>query len=88
MTLHQFLRFSLAMVIAYGTVLLVPLLVDYTFDTRTEYLAIIWLNVGLAVMRLKQIPFPLPDMGHIDVGGGLRVLWWALFWPSYLLPRK
>jgi hypothetical protein len=87
MNLRQFLHFVLAMVIAYGAVLLIPLFVDYTFDTHMEYLAIIWLNVGLAVMRLKQIQFPLPDVRRVDISGGLRVLWWALFWPSYLLRK-
>jgi hypothetical protein len=84
MNFPQLLRHLLAMAIAYGLVLMIPLFVDFTFDTSTELMAIVWLNVGLFIMRLKRMPFPTPDMGRVDVVGGLRVLWWALFWPSYL----
>ena len=73
---------------AYAGVLMVPVIFDFIYDTHSELYVIVWLNVGLFVMRLKKISFPEPAMNHIDIVGGLRVLWWALFWPRYLLSVK
>lgn len=77
----------LAMALAYGIALLLPAVFDFIFDTHVELFVIVWLNAGLFIMRLKRLAFPLPDMARIDVRGGLRVLWWALFWPRYVLKR-
>ena len=87
MNVRHYLQYALAMALAYGAVLLLPLFVDYAFDTNTEVMTVVWLNIGLGVMQVKRIPFPTPDRHRIDVGGGLKVLWWALFWPSYLRRR-
>ena len=81
---HHYLFDVLAMALAYGAVLTPSLLIDFAFDTRCEWLVIVWFNIGIAVMRWKNMDFPSPDMRRIDVLGGLRVLWWALFWPTYL----
>lgn len=84
MKLQHIIYHLSAMVIAYGIVLALPILFDYAFDTCTELAVIIWLNIGLLVMQAKKIPFPSTDMRHVDVKGGLKVLWWAVFWPNYM----
>jgi hypothetical protein len=38
-------------------------------------------------MRSKNIAFPMPRPDRIDIPGGLRLLWWALFWPRYVLKK-
>lgn len=73
------------MVVSYGAVLAVPMFLDFVFDTNIEIFVIVWLNIGLMVMRLKRINFPRPNPHRVDVRGGLNTLWWALFWPRYLL---
>ena len=87
MIFRRILFHILAMTIAYGSVLIIPMLFDYAFDTNVEIFVIVWLNTGLFVMRLKNMPFPQPDNNRVDVRGGWRALWWAAFWPSYLLRR-
>lgn len=44
----------------------------------------LWLCIGLWVMLLKGIAFPMPNPGRIDIRGAFRSLWWATFWPQYL----
>lgn len=73
------------MALAYTCVLIVPTVFDFSFDTHTELYVIAWLTVGLLVMQIKEIRYPAPAVDRVDVIGGLRVLWWALFWPRYLL---
>lgn len=72
------------MAVAYTCVLIVPKVVDFSFDTHTELYVIVWLTVGLLVMQIKQIRYPAPAVDRVDIVGGLLVLWWALFWPRYL----
>lgn len=78
------INFVLTIIAAYGLVLALPMLLDFAFDTRLELITIVWINVGIFVMCAKKMPIPLPDSRHVDVSGGLRLIWWALFWPSYL----
>lgn len=85
MSFRRYFYLALAMIVAYGTVLTTPMILDFVFDTNVEIFVIIWLNIGLMVMRLRKIDFPMPDTRRIDVRGGLKILWWALFWPRYLL---
>lgn len=85
MSFRRYFYLALAMIVAYGTVLTTPMILDFVFDTNVEIFVIIWLNIGLMVMRLRKIDFPMPDTRRIDVQGGLKILWWALFWPRYLL---
>ncbi|MBC3861175.1 hypothetical protein H8K32_03605 [Undibacterium jejuense] len=73
------------MAIAYGIVLFLPMLVDFMYESQTELMMIGWLNIGLIVMVTKRIPFPAPDRKRIDVIGALKTLWWAFFWPNYLV---
>jgi hypothetical protein len=61
-----------------------PLTCDYFLGTDISVWCVIWLNIGVSVMRARKIAYPLPQLVRIDVGGGLRFLWWAAFWPSYL----
>jgi len=75
------------MAIAYGLVLLIPIICDFIFDTNIEMFVIGWFNIGLIVMIRKQISFPTPDMQRVDIKGGLKALWWAFFWPNYLLKK-
>lgn len=76
-----------AMILAYGIILLIPVIVDFVFDTNTEAYVITWCNVGLCVMWMKKVPFPVPDHHRLDIAGGLRALWWAIFWPNYLFSK-
>lgn len=73
-----------AVSLAFGLVLVGPLIVDFMFDTYIELEIIIWFNLGLFVMRRKNMDFPMPAPDRVDIPGGLRVLWWALFWPRYV----
>lgn len=84
MNARNYLNHMIAMVIAYGLVLIAPLICDFVFDTYLEIAVIAWCNIGLFVMRLRKMPFPVPDTSRIDIVGGLKVLWWAIFWPNYL----
>ncbi|WP_296001526.1 hypothetical protein [Rugamonas sp.] len=76
-----------AVVAALVLVLIAPLIFDYIFDTYVELGLIVWFNLGLFVMRSKNMAFPMPALDHVDLAGGLRLLWWALFWPRYLLRK-
>jgi len=76
------------MALAYLVILLLPMVVDFAFETNVELLVIVWLNIGMIVMIQKKIAFPTPDMRRIDVTGALRTLWWAMFWPTYLFKNK
>ena len=75
------------MALAYGLVLFIPMNVDFTYETNVELLVIGWLNIGLIVMVRKRIQFPTPDRQRIDVIGALKTLWWAFFWPNYLINK-
>lgn len=76
-----------AVAAAFVIVLTVPLVLDFIFDTYAELGLIVWFNAGLFVMRCKNIAFPMPRLDRVDIRGGLRVLWWALFWPRYVLKK-
>lgn len=88
MTFKQLIFHVVGMGLAYGCTLIVPTLIDLHYDTHIELYAIAWLTVGLLVMQLKSVSYPAPAVDRIDVMGGFRVLWWALFWPRYLLRVK
>lgn len=84
MRLKTILFSCVSLIAAYGTVLAIPVSIDFMFDTSIQLIVITWINIGVTVMRLKKMPFPLPASDRVDLQGGLRLLWWALFWPSYL----
>lgn len=54
---------------------------DAVFCTYVSISLIIWINLGVMLMKLRQIPFRLPDQRYIDVPGGLRMLFDAVVWP-------
>ena len=85
MKLRHILNYLLATLFAYGTVLVLPMLCDYVFDTHIEIVVITWLNIGIIVMLMKHMTLPVIDARRIDVKACLRMLWWALFWPRYLI---
>jgi hypothetical protein len=85
MKTSNFVNYLLAIAAAYCVVLALPIVLDFAFDTDLALITIIWINVGVFVMRAKKMHVPLPDSRRIDVGGGVRLLWWALFWPRYML---
>ena len=76
-----------AVSLAFAIVLAGPLIVDCLFDTCLELDTIIWFNLGLFVMRRTSMAFPMPAPDRVDILGGLRVLWWAAFWPRYVLKK-
>ncbi|WP_426105194.1 hypothetical protein [Massilia sp. TSP1-1-2] len=88
MTVKQLVFHLAVMASAYAGVLIVPVIAYVTCNIHSELDVIVWLNVGLFVMQMKKISFPTPSMHHVDTMGGLRLLWWALFWPRYLLRAK
>ena len=61
------------MALAYICILIVPIFVDFAYQTHTELYVIAWLTVGLLVMQIKAISYPKPAVDRIDVLGGL---WW------------
>jgi hypothetical protein len=83
----QTFNYVAAMALAYGIVLALPVACDFLFDTHLELLTIAWCNTGLIVMLVKRLPYPVPDGSHLDIRGGLKTLWWAMFWPTYLLRK-
>jgi hypothetical protein len=85
MTVKQLIYRIAGMAFAYACVLIVPTVVDFICAANIALCVIVWLNVGLFVMRIKKMPFPEPSVDRIDIRGGLRVLRWALFSPRYLL---
>ncbi len=87
MKISNFMNFFLTIVAAYGLMLALPMVLDFAFDTNIEIITIAWINVGVFVMRAKKIDVPMPDNRRIDVSGGLRLLWWSLFWPGYLMAK-
>ena len=87
MKLSNFFNYALAVIAAYGVVLALPMVIDFVFDTNLELITIFWINIGVFVMRAKRMNVPTPDSRRIDLGGGLRLLWWSLFWPNYLVAR-
>lgn len=62
-------------------------MIDVFLNTSLTILGVIWLNLGLACMRFKKIIFPMPDKNKIDVVGSFNLMWWAIFWPKYLINR-
>ncbi|CAN5860070.1 hypothetical protein BH11PSE12_BH11PSE12_29350 [soil metagenome] len=85
MKLRHVLNYLLAILFAYGAVLILPMLCDYVFDTHIKIVVITWLNIGIVVMLMKHMTLPAIDMRRIDVKACLTILWWALFWPRYLI---
>lgn len=65
----------------------VPLLCDTYLGTPFTIFGIVWLNLGVACMRLKKINFPLPRKNKLDPAGAIKTIWWALFWPNYLTKK-
>ncbi|MET3131156.1 hypothetical protein AAKU55_001415 [Oxalobacteraceae bacterium GrIS 1.11] len=84
MKLTNIVHQATALIVAFGLLLSLPMVLDYAFDTSIETCVIVWVNVGMFTMRAKNIVFPMPAPHYIDVGGGLRLLWWAIYWPAYL----
>ncbi|MBA5690700.1 hypothetical protein [Rugamonas apoptosis] len=74
----------LALLVAWAIVMATTGLFDEFYGTICQYVAMIWLCVGIGVMLLKKIDFPLPRPDRIDVPGAFKMLWWATFWPRYL----
>ena len=88
MNFRQLIFHIVGMALAYTCILILPTIVDFIFDTHIELYVIAWFTVGLLVMQTKEIPYPQPLVDRIYVMGGLRVLWWALFWPRYIFRVK
>lgn len=84
MKLLNFLHQLTAMILAFGLLLFVPMIADFAYDSHVEIGVIIWVNVGIFIMHIKKIDFPLPSTKCVDVRGGLKMLWWAISWPAYL----
>jgi len=76
---------SVALFIAWVIVLLGAGVFDAYFETWLRLNLTVWLWSGLIVLYLKKIPPPLPDANMPDVPGAFRMLWWALWWPFYLV---
>ncbi|MBK4737852.1 hypothetical protein [Noviherbaspirillum pedocola] len=84
MNFSRWLHQMLALLIAWTILLGVTGLLDEFYGTVSQYLVMVWLCLGIGVMLLKKIDFPVPQADRIDVPGAFRMLWWAAFWPRYL----
>jgi hypothetical protein len=84
MKLLNFLHQVTAMIVAFGLLLVVPMIADFAYDTHVEIGVIIWVNIGIFIMHIKKIDFPVPADEYVDIKGGLKMLWWAIYWPAYL----
>jgi hypothetical protein len=74
-----------ALLIAWTILLAVSGLLDELCNTISQLFVIAWLCSGLGIMLLKKIDFPLPQPDRVDVPGAFKMLWWAAFWPRYLI---
>jgi len=81
--LHQFAALLITWTILSG----VTGLFDELYNSNSRLLLTAWLCIGIGVMVSKNIDFPLPRVDRIDVQGAFRMLWWAAFWPRYLLRK-
>lgn len=54
---------------------------DAFFLTCVSISLLIWLNLGVMLMKLRQVAFRLPDKRYIDVVVGLHMLFDTLVWP-------
>lgn len=84
MNFSRWLHQMLALLIAWTILLGVTGLLDEFYGTVSQYLVMVWLCLGIGVMLLKKIDFPVPQADRIDVPGAFRMLWWAAFWSRYL----
>jgi hypothetical protein len=85
--LKRWLHQVAALLIAWTILLAVAGLVDELCNTITQLLAIAWLCAGIGIMLLMKMDFPFPQVDRIDVPGAFKMLWWAAFWPSYLIKK-
>ncbi|HEY8101058.1 MAG TPA: hypothetical protein VIF82_09900 [Burkholderiaceae bacterium] len=76
-----------AFLIAWSILCSVAGLADDLYDTMIRLDLTAWLCIGMGVMLLKNIKFPYPCVDRIDVLGAFRTLWWASFWPVYLIRK-
>lgn len=79
---------SLSLISSMLLVMSITLPIDIMLNSLITFFGIVWINIGLATIRIKKIILPMPDGSRIDVIGGFRILWWALFWPKYVLRNK
>jgi hypothetical protein len=73
-----------ALLIAWTVLLAATGLIDELFNFETHPILIGWLCVGIGIMLIRKIDFPLPAIDRVDVPGAFTMLWWAAFWPRYL----
>jgi hypothetical protein len=74
-----------ALLIVWTILLAVTGWLDKLCNTMSQFFIIAWLCVGIGIMLLKKIDFPLPQADRVDVPGAFKMLWWAAFWPYYLI---
>jgi hypothetical protein len=84
MKIMNFVHQVTAMIISFGLLLLVPMIADFAYETHVEVGVIIWVQIGIFIMRVKKIDYPQPAPEYVDVRGGFKMLWWAIYWPAYL----
>ena len=70
-----------AVAIAYCVMVNMCWIVDAFFHTYVSIGLIVWLNLGVMILKLKNIRMPMPSKRYIDVVGGLHILFQALTWP-------
>lgn len=76
-----------ALLVAWMLLLCATYLLDRHFGKITQLCLVLWLCIGMGIMLIKKIDFPVPRWDTIDVIGAFRMLWWAGFWPRYVLWR-
>ncbi|HEY8100331.1 MAG TPA: hypothetical protein VIF82_06225 [Burkholderiaceae bacterium] len=87
MNFKDWLYQLVAFLIAWSIVSSLMGLVDDFYGTLTRLYLTAWLCAGMAVMLMKNIKFPYPQVDRVDVIGAFKTLWWATFWPRYLIRK-
>lgn len=77
-------RQAAGLLIAWIGVFALTAALDLLFDTILRLVLTSWLCVGIGVMLLVRVLFPLPRGDLVDVRGAITTLWWAAFWPRYV----
>jgi hypothetical protein len=74
-----------ALLVAWAILLAATRLIEELCSIQIHSILITWLGVGIVIMSTKKVNFPFPLVDRVDVPGAFVMLWWAAFWPKYLL---
>ena len=73
-----------AVAIAYCVLLNFCWIFDLLFQTCVSISLIMWINLGVMILKIKHIRIYMPSKKYIDVVGGMQILFQAATWPARL----